>query len=659
MTIKIPSRQVHLDFHTSEYINDIGKRFDKKEFQNALIAGHINSMTVFAKCHHGYCYYPTEVGTMHPNLNFDLTGAMIEACHEIGVKAPIYITLGWSAKDAEDNPSWVAKNKDGSVNDNDYDIKAKDDESKPESSWLNLCSAGDYQKHLYDITKEVCERYEQVDGLFFDIVFMFGRCYCDSCIEGMKNLGYDAENLKDVRTYYELKKYETLNGINRIIKAKHPNATIFYNGGAEMHLPQWHELNTHFELEDLPTAWGGYDKMPIRAKYFSRSGKDYLGMTGKFHLSWGEFGGYKTPEALKYECSALMTYGAKVSVGDQMHPLGFMDMETYKNIGYAYSYVESIEEYCFNATETSKLGVIISDNADINEAIAKLLLDCHFDFDIVYDIDDMMRLDTIIIPDEVQIDKEWSLALEKFIASGKSVLMFGGSCLNETNDDFSFNLNIDYLGKSEDDIDYLIVTDEIKNDMVTSPILCYESAHMVQGDGEVLAHIKRPYFNRTYEHYCSHANTPYSEEIANYPAAIKSGNVIYMAHCMARMYKEFGSVYHRRYFKNLLQMIYKKPVVSVDIPTAGRIRMTHQTEQNRYILHLLYSNPIQRGKVSVIEDLPIIANVSVKISVKKVIKRIYTAPQMNKIDCNKHNDNDCIEFICPEFSSHQIIVLEY
>ena len=25
-------------------------------------------MTVFAKCHHGYSYYPTEVGTEHPNL---------------------------------------------------------------------------------------------------------------------------------------------------------------------------------------------------------------------------------------------------------------------------------------------------------------------------------------------------------------------------------------------------------------------------------------------------------------------------------------------------------------------------------------------------------------------------------------------------------------
>ena len=36
----------------------------------------------------------------HPHLDFDLLGAQIEASHEIGVKAPIYFTVGWSVNDA-------------------------------------------------------------------------------------------------------------------------------------------------------------------------------------------------------------------------------------------------------------------------------------------------------------------------------------------------------------------------------------------------------------------------------------------------------------------------------------------------------------------------------------------------------------------------------
>ena len=97
---KLSARQVHLDFHTSENIGNVGAAFDKRDFQKALQLGNVNSVTVFAKCHHSWSYYPTRVGKRHPNLKIDLLGQQIEACHEIGIRAPIYYTVGWSAHDA-------------------------------------------------------------------------------------------------------------------------------------------------------------------------------------------------------------------------------------------------------------------------------------------------------------------------------------------------------------------------------------------------------------------------------------------------------------------------------------------------------------------------------------------------------------------------------
>ncbi|GAE05317.1 hypothetical protein JCM10914_1413 [Paenibacillus sp. JCM 10914] len=47
-------RQVHLDFHTSEAIKGIGSQFNKRQFQDMLRTGHVDSITVFAKCHHGW-----------------------------------------------------------------------------------------------------------------------------------------------------------------------------------------------------------------------------------------------------------------------------------------------------------------------------------------------------------------------------------------------------------------------------------------------------------------------------------------------------------------------------------------------------------------------------------------------------------------------------
>ena len=49
---KIRYRQVHLDFHTSEYIPDIAADFDKEEFAKTLEEAHVDSITCFARCHH-------------------------------------------------------------------------------------------------------------------------------------------------------------------------------------------------------------------------------------------------------------------------------------------------------------------------------------------------------------------------------------------------------------------------------------------------------------------------------------------------------------------------------------------------------------------------------------------------------------------------------
>lgn len=52
-------RQVHLDFHNSEKIPDIGMQFSKEDFKEALKRGHVDSITLFSKCHHGWAYHPS------------------------------------------------------------------------------------------------------------------------------------------------------------------------------------------------------------------------------------------------------------------------------------------------------------------------------------------------------------------------------------------------------------------------------------------------------------------------------------------------------------------------------------------------------------------------------------------------------------------------
>ncbi len=50
-------RQVHLDFHTSPDIEGVAADFDPEEFVQALLKAEVNSITCFARCHHGMLYY--------------------------------------------------------------------------------------------------------------------------------------------------------------------------------------------------------------------------------------------------------------------------------------------------------------------------------------------------------------------------------------------------------------------------------------------------------------------------------------------------------------------------------------------------------------------------------------------------------------------------
>jgi len=109
-----PRRTVHLDFHTGPDVPDVGSDFDATKFGDAFSAAHVDSVTVFAKCHHGHLYYNTERAERHPSLpdGLDLLGEQIEALHSRGIRAPIYLSVQVDEYAANQHPEWVAREED-------------------------------------------------------------------------------------------------------------------------------------------------------------------------------------------------------------------------------------------------------------------------------------------------------------------------------------------------------------------------------------------------------------------------------------------------------------------------------------------------------------------------------------------------------------------
>ncbi|MBR2968880.1 MAG: hypothetical protein IKC36_03465 [Clostridia bacterium] len=644
-------RRVHLDFHTSEKIEGIGEKFNSEEFKEALRVGHVTSITLFAKCHHGYTYYPSSVCEMHPHLKFDLLKAEVDAAHEIGVSAPIYLPVGWSAKDAEDHPEWLSRDfNTGEIYYYRYDPNAKPTDIKPMCSWKVLCPVGDYKKQLIALTKEICTKFAPIDGVFYDICFLGDACGCDACKRGMSVRGYDPTSFDDAKKYYIETRQELIKELVEIVKSHNKNATVFFNGGAEINYPMYHDYQSHFELEDLPSAWGGYDRLPVRAKFFTqKQKKQTIGMTGKFHLSWGEFGGFKRTEALKYECSNMLALGAGCSIGDQLHPSGKMDMETYRRIGQVYQYIEQIEEYCANMSEVTEFGFVMSQDTTENEGVSKMLMESQRGFVLVLEDTDISRLKCILVPNHPQMSEGLVEKLKEFHGNGGKLLLIGDAVSSFE------NLGIKYIGHSEYDMDYISTRSDIMN--LNTPLLAYSSAYVVSAGEEyqIIADVFEPYFSRTYESYCSHRNTPYRTEKAEYPAAITNGKVAYIAHNIPQMYYDYGSSYHRDYFIGILKTLLDEDVCAVSgLMSCGRMRFVENDDY--YALHLFYASPISRGEACVIEDIPEIYNISVKLRLECEVEDIIKIPQKESVEYTKTEDG--IAFTVDKIKNHQLIVLK-
>ncbi|NLG51580.1 MAG: hypothetical protein GX552_15860 [Chloroflexi bacterium] len=658
-----PSRQVHLDFHTSEHIPGIGSRFRKEQWQQALQIGRVNLINVFAKCHHGWSYYPTQVGHVHPHLDFDLLGSQIAACHEIGVRAPIYFTVGWSANDAEQHPEWCLRDQEGSIVAGSWDWDAGPETPKPTFSWKSLCVGTPYHDLIRAQTEELCRLYD-VDGFWYDIYQVVGGCYCEYCQRGMRERGLDPNNPDDAMQYRVDTVRAHADDLRTLIHSYHPDASVYFNGITTLDRPmnlkhRLFEVNTKNDLEDLPTTWGGYDKLPIRAKYFLKENKPAVAMSGKFHTSWGEFGGFKDPEAIRAEAATMIAFGVCCNFGDQLHPCGEMDLETYRNIGHAYAYVEQIEEYGIGGKPLASLGLWLTGSLPHDEGTARMLLEEQVDFDTVGPASDLAAYEVVVIPSQPCLSSQDAAMLQAYVEQGGKLLVLGAGALDAARQAFVLDVGARYIGPGQFDVDYTVVGDALAEGLVRSPFLNYAPALRVepQQGTTVLAALREPYFSRTYGHYCGHQNTPYQLEDAPHPAAIRRGNVIALLHGLDELYYHHGAQVHRQLFINALRQLHTRPMIEVNLPSAGRVSLLAQPEHGRYVAHLLYAAPMQRGRCLVLEDLPALRDVQVTVRLPQTPQRAYLVPGNTPLACTVGADGAATVTV-PEFSCHCAVVFE-
>lgn len=636
-------RQVHLDFHNSEHIPCIARAFDVDTFVRSLQDAHVDSVTLFALCHHGWSYYPTKTGAPHPHLERpNLLGEMIDACKVAGIDTPVYISVQWNERLAREHPEWRVYDATNTAQHTTADDKSALNQLSP--TWHTLClNHPELVDHILEMAQEVEQQFAP-PGLFFDIVVP-RDCVCQACLDSMHAAGLDPQKAADRRTHGATVIDRFKRAVKAQVDAERPGTRVFFNAG---HLDKTsakaYDAYTHFELESLPTGGWGYGHFPLSARYAATLGKPFLGMTGRFHSCWGDFGGYKTEDALVYETSLSSMLGAGCSVGDQLHPSGVMNVEAYDIIGRAYARIEKLEPYLQNAKQITEIGILAAEafagrdglhNNASDDGASRILLETNRCFDVLDVAADFAPYPTLIAPDGVEIDDALLEKLRAYRAQGGRLVLALDPRLkkNIAAVEALFDIKID--GEFQSTPFYIENAEGLPHD----PMVVHASANIVDaGDGEWHGAISASYFNRSYRHFCSHDYSPFDPETSKTtPAAIVKANSALVTFPVFRAFRESGMPQLKRYVDGLLSRVAPLQTVKIDGPSNLFSAFNWQENEGRYVLHLLYGVPESRGwsiasgtfpngaPIELIEDIPTLGDMNISVRMDEAPRRVYDA----------------------------------
>lgn len=161
-------RRYSVDMHVPDWSPELLSRFDATRFIGLIIEGGAQSMMMMANSHTGLCVWKTKIGRMHGNLHGrDYFGEVVGECRRRGIHPIAYFSVIFDNASFESHPDWRIQ-------------RAEGDETILKSRYGVCCPNSPYRDYVFACTQELTSNYD-IDGLFCDMTFWPGICYCEHC----------------------------------------------------------------------------------------------------------------------------------------------------------------------------------------------------------------------------------------------------------------------------------------------------------------------------------------------------------------------------------------------------------------------------------------------------------------------------------------------
>lgn len=656
-TSAFPLRTIHLDFHTGPDIPDVGKDFDAERFARTFADAHVDSVTVFAKCHHGHLYYDTDRPERHPGLprDLDLMGSQIEALHAVGIRAPIYLSVQCDEWAANHHPEWIALD--------DELRQVKWGSSAYKAGWQILDMSSPYQEYLREQIEEVLEKYAPVDGIFLDMCWdqpsssRWAR-------EGMVRSGLDPANADERDEYARIVALQYMQRYRDIVEpALRPGSAqgAWFNSRPKTRLHEESVLLRHVEIESLPSGGWGYAYLPYVARFVRPLGLPTLSHTGRFHKSWGDHGALKSKAALLYECSQILSLGLTGGIGDLLHPSGAPNPAVYSLIGEVYSHIEKCEPFVLGGKLLSEIGVVV--NPELGDApgpagigAVRALQQLRKQFDIVSPDADLSGYRLILVPESTSIEPALAKKLSAFLAEGGAIVVSGDAAIDAAGRPVMDELGIQTFGASPFSHVFLRPTGALSGVTAQFDTVMYErTVRVTAAEGsEVLCGIVEPYFERSYERFSGHEYTVPEAESA-YAAVVRNGRAVTLAAPLLKAFGTHANPPYRELLGGVIDLVMPDPIVRDDGP--AHLEATVVRTETSTVVHLLSFIPARLADgLDVVNDPIPIVDLALEIRLDASPTAVTLQPEGRELDFSY--SNGYVSTVVSFVDGHAMVVLQ-
>jgi hypothetical protein len=456
----------------------------------------------------------------------------------------------------------------------------------------------------------------------------------------MKERGIDWEDPVQVREFAHFSRVRMTRRIAEAARALKPDLLLYFNG---IPYEDQEPYCSYYEFECLPTGGWGYESFPAVSRYLRTLGKPVLNMTGRFHRSWGDFGGIRTEASLEFDCLQGIANGMRPTIGGHLHPRGDINDAVFDLIESIYGRLRMFDPWTVGAEPVADVAIVmpVDPPNSINpepEALAdrtvkgaaRMLCELKIQFDVVSSKRAWDGYQLLVLPDEVLLDESAAKKVRAHLDAGGAVLSSGWSGLDRDRQEYVFSeWGLHFGGDHTDDPSFYAVGDLLKDGIPDMPnnFYCPGTRNEARAGTEVLATLVRPYFNRHWDGEHGHLYLP-PDVATDEPAVTRStSTVAHISHAVFRAYHDEAPVPLRQIVANLLRSLLPNPILRVrNLPSFARVTITAQP--NRRMVHVLSYVPERRGpNIDMIEEPIELRDVEICVLANDAApSRVYLAP---------------------------------